>query len=359
MRSVQPRFALLLAALLCFAAGTAVAQGIPATLTHHGHLMNGDEPFNDTLMVRFILYPIGGQDAVFTEEQEVVFSNGFYSAILGDDSTNTFPDTLFDVGPLELEITIISGTDEFVLSPRQQLTAVPYAYIAYGTNGGPVIASQIDVRAEDGTRTPVVTSDGSWIGRALDGASIADNAITSTHILDRSIEGLDIQQGAIGNDHLKTESVTASTVANLNITTDKIANGAVTGLKVANDAIQAFHIQDGSVSSADIQNNSIVATDIRTHGGIYAHKTDLGIESTTKSILNARRIEVTATCKDANDLPLQGFCSTTSNTSNMVVGTAAANWSSNTAAAEFTCSYYNTSGATQDITAQIACIEVD
>ncbi len=109
----------------------------------------------------FRLYDAAEDGSVlWSESYDVDLINGYYSLILGaDELLNPLEDSLLRDNDLFLELTV--GDDE-ALSPRQALTAVPYARLA-GTatsvNGGTVNTSEIRI---DGAM--VVDTSGNWVG---------------------------------------------------------------------------------------------------------------------------------------------------------------------------------------------------
>ena len=116
---------LLLTALLAILAFPLVASGVPAFLTHQGHILeSNNSPVTGSANVTFELYPNAtGGSAMWTQTIATTFDNGFYSVVLGP-GTPTLSEDLFDASVLYLGITL-EGQDEF--APRSQLTSVPYA----------------------------------------------------------------------------------------------------------------------------------------------------------------------------------------------------------------------------------------
>ena len=105
-------------------------------------------------MVRF------PNNSLWGENINVLFTNGYYSAILGSDTSNPLDSTLLEQDPLYLEIQIDT---EPPMVPRNKLTSLPYAKradVATNVEGGTVNASQISING-----TVVVDGDGTFVGQ--------------------------------------------------------------------------------------------------------------------------------------------------------------------------------------------------
>ena len=101
------------------------ASGVPAFLTHQGHILgSNNSPVTGSSNVAFKLYTNAtGGSAAWTQTIAVTFDNGFYSVVLGP-GTPTLNAELFDASALYLGITL-EGQEEF--APRHRITSVPYA----------------------------------------------------------------------------------------------------------------------------------------------------------------------------------------------------------------------------------------
>lgn len=177
------RLLLLCGLVINFFSGTAFA--VPATLTFQGHVTGADTtPMGGVVSVTFQLYSQQENgSALWSEELDITFDNGFYSVTLGDFSADDFEgDSLY------LGVTL-DGQDEF--APRVKITSVPYALRAEA-------ADSVDgeVIAQDGLTvgsTPVIDGDGNWIGP--DVANLDGNAINS-HMEGLSSLGIGTVPGA-------------------------------------------------------------------------------------------------------------------------------------------------------------------
>lgn len=120
--------------------GLAVAA-VPTTMTQQGRLLTEDgAPVTGSKSIRFIIYdaPTGGA-ILWESDVEVTFDEtGFYTAVLGD-NTNPLDAMVFAEGAAYLTMAVDGGAE---MSPRQPVTAVPYAQVA-----GSVAPGSIDADA--------------------------------------------------------------------------------------------------------------------------------------------------------------------------------------------------------------------
>ena len=137
------------------------AWAVPAKFTQQGRLLDlNGQPLTGTHALFFALYDAetGGVEEWF-EYHSTVFDNGYYTVSLGEQIP--LDEALFSGASLWLEISV----DGTVLSPRQEVAAVPWALRASSAesiDGGAVDASRISI---DGSE--VINSSGAWVGPAL------------------------------------------------------------------------------------------------------------------------------------------------------------------------------------------------
>ena len=99
---------------------------------------------------------------MWSESLTALFDNGFYTVVLGSDTSNPLDSTLLDLEPLYLEMQLDSDSP---FLPRQKLNAQLYARHAdqaTSLNGGNVNATQIQVGG-----SVVIDSNGSWVGPTI------------------------------------------------------------------------------------------------------------------------------------------------------------------------------------------------
>ncbi len=128
----------------------ATALAIPMQLTHQGRLFdNTGGALDGSHDVSLTLYdaPSTGTN-LWSETQTVTFDNGYYTLMLGADSSNALDASTFDGDSVFLGIAIDSGPE---LPGRAQLVSVPYAYralnadTAVNLSGGVVDATEIRI----------------------------------------------------------------------------------------------------------------------------------------------------------------------------------------------------------------------
>ncbi len=153
-----------------------VAAAAPDTLVHSGRLLDTfGEPVNNTVSTRFDLYD--GTTSIWDQTMDVVFQDGYYSAVLGTGAQELPAAALLDT--LEVQVTV--GGD--VLT-RQELHASPLAMSVNGavrlsTTAGTCDSNNIGGMQLSGTQFQFC--DGTtWRTVAVDPAS----SIATTDIAD-------------------------------------------------------------------------------------------------------------------------------------------------------------------------------
>ena len=113
---------------LTFASVSAWAQpvAVPQLLGYQGRLLHADgTPASGLVAMRFALFDDpGGGTALWSEDQSVAMTDGFYSTFLG--SVTPIPDGVLGAAELHLEVSV-DGTP---LEPRQRVGSVAYARVA-------------------------------------------------------------------------------------------------------------------------------------------------------------------------------------------------------------------------------------
>jgi hypothetical protein len=115
------------------------AAQVPAKLAYQGRLVKADgTPQSGTLTVTFSIFdaPTGGT-RLWTEDQVLAFTNGFYATVLGE--VTPLPGSVFS-GP-ERHVELVIGGN--ALAPRQRIVSVPYALQAQSVVRGTITAGGI------------------------------------------------------------------------------------------------------------------------------------------------------------------------------------------------------------------------
>lgn len=144
----------LIIAAIALAATTADADA-PTLLTQQGRLFGIDDaPVSGELTMKYALYttPSGGTP-LWTETQTVSLDEGYFVAHLG--KTTPLDLAAFNGQALYLGVTI---NDDQEMTPREQLTSVPYALVASDAIGA-IHPKSITVGG-----TKVVDETGKWVG---------------------------------------------------------------------------------------------------------------------------------------------------------------------------------------------------
>jgi hypothetical protein len=132
---------------------TAFAQG--TAFTYQGRLNDGGTPANGSYDVTFALYSVSSGDSAIAgpiTNSAVAVLNGLFTATL--DFGANFPGA---DRWLEIAVRPENTGDFITLSPRQQLTATPYAIMAGDVTGGNVARLNVPNTAEQATGHPIVT----------------------------------------------------------------------------------------------------------------------------------------------------------------------------------------------------------
>jgi hypothetical protein len=124
----------------------ALAIAAPTTLTSQGRLIDtAGSPINGDRTLTFSLYTdeAGSSAALWSENNPVSVTDGYYSVVLGDDSA--FPSSVLNATSLYLGISVDSAAD---LRPREAVTSSLFAMradTAVNVDGGTVNATEITV----------------------------------------------------------------------------------------------------------------------------------------------------------------------------------------------------------------------
>ena len=150
------------AALFALVTVVSVAVALPALanpmkLSQQGRLVDDSgAPLQGAHQISFRLYDDSSEGSVlWSESRSLDLNNGFYSTVLGDQST--LDETLFG-GSVWLELVV----DGEVLSPRHQVVSVPTALratVAEHLEGGVVDATEVWVGGQQ-----VIDDTGAWVG---------------------------------------------------------------------------------------------------------------------------------------------------------------------------------------------------
>ncbi len=186
-------FALLLWLLLpVVVVNTAQAQTPPTAFTYQGRLTDAGAPANGTYDLQFTLYDNGGAPVGSpVVREDVAVANGIFTVQL-DFGTNVF--TSGQASSLEIGVRAGTSTGAFtVLSPRQPITASPYAVQTLNATqlGGVAATSYVQTGGGSGTTDTIPV----WTG----GGTLGNSVITQSAAGVQLPNGVQLGVGAQGN----------------------------------------------------------------------------------------------------------------------------------------------------------------
>ncbi len=211
------------------------AWAIPTTMRFQGRLTDSQgRPITGTPQVRFEIFNAasGGTSVWGPSPYLSVNSNdaGLFSV---DIDVGPSGGTVFSsAGDLYLQVTVKAGTggQDQVLSPRQHLSNVPYAFFSQ-------VASSATTA---GTANSV--SDNS-----ISTAKIQDNAVTSSKIADGTIAGPDLASNAVSSTKIADGSVQGADIADQTIANNNLTDGTITLAKLNPASFDGLLVPPGAV----------------------------------------------------------------------------------------------------------------
>jgi hypothetical protein len=134
--------------------------------------------------------------------------------------TLDFGDTSFGGSPRWLEIAVRPGasTNGYAkLSPRQPITATPYAIQSASAGSAEFLSGTISAAQLTGTISPNQIGAGT-----ITGDKLANGAVTSSHLAPGAVTSAALANGAVGSNHLSAGAVTTTALADNAITAGKV-----------------------------------------------------------------------------------------------------------------------------------------
>lgn len=181
-RRVRLGQGLLLAALAMVGLSPAsVVASVPTGITQQGRVLDADgNAVSGDVTIVFTAYDAATDGkSLWTETQTITLDEGYFSARLGEDADNAFPDDFFDGSVRYIGITI--GSDD-ELTPRERIASVPYAYHANEVTGdihpASVTVGGVEVISKTGT-IPVARINGKLPATQLTGFSSLLSTVTT------------------------------------------------------------------------------------------------------------------------------------------------------------------------------------
>lgn len=257
----------------------------PSVISYQGYLEDDlGQPLEGTVDLAFGLYAASSGGTALWEEAQtnVAVSGGYFSVHLGSMTPLNAAD--FDAPTRYLQVSVDSGSGPVVM-PRQQFTAVPYAYQAEQASSVPWSGIS-DVPAGVGAvanRLIVAQSGGDFTSVAAALNSITDAAVDNPYVV-QVMPGEYMEsnlvvvkeyvhlQGAGPNATIIVSSRTGSSPNNAAATVDLLDNGRISDLTVINEGTGTYGIALYSAeTSRDAEVDNVVARAIGVGGtGHYA-----------------------------------------------------------------------------------------
>jgi trimeric autotransporter adhesin len=257
------------ALLAVLVTGPVFATLLGSSISVQGVLSANGQPADGVYDLRITPYPdpaLGPELAPAIELDNVFFLEGAFTARVD------FGRSLFLGDEVYFEIAIRPGTgggDYEVLSPRQLVTAAPYAM-------KPAAASVTDLElAMDAVGSPQIL-DGS-----VRSAELADAAVSSQKLVDGAVTSSKLGDGAVGTTKLSDAAVTTSKIDSGAVATAALADAAVTQSKLAPDSVDSVRIVDGSIAAADLQPGLLALPSWNLNGNALTSGQFLGTTNAT------------------------------------------------------------------------------
>ncbi|MBI5597445.1 MAG: hypothetical protein HY928_15255, partial [Elusimicrobia bacterium] len=275
----------MLAGLLAGLLAQAAQASTPSLMTYQGRLKESGAPVTGTRKVNIYLCDaLAGPTCTATGEQDVAVVNSLFR------TTFTVPAAInLENGTWYMEVRLGLG-GATILTPREQLTAAPYAMVAAsatsvaasavrdGTLGAGVIfsgnagtasalaANPSDCAANQFANAIAASGDLTCAGLSdadvpdtitINGASITAGSVGSGKLTDGAVTMVKIQDGAVTSAKLALSGVATANIEDGAVTTAKIGDASVSSTKLTLNAVGAGHLQDGAVFGAKILDGGV------------------------------------------------------------------------------------------------------
>ena len=145
------------------------------------------------------------------------------------------------------------------------------------------------------------------------------------------------------------------------VDTAALQDNAVTQSKLADNSVGTSQIQNNTVTSSDIRDGTIQPVDVTANNTLLSKSGIYLVGGNIANMPGMSNAGATASCADANDVPIAYFCIVLTTLNSVVLrNTSQQFWDSDAEAASVTCSYRNNAQSLgADVQAEIACMTVD
>jgi hypothetical protein len=144
---------------------------------------------------------------------------------------------------------------------------------------------------------------------AVNGNKLADNAVTSTHVVDGAIASIDIQDNTIATIDIADDAVNGAKLADNSVTTTHIVDETIASADILNGSIATIDIADKAVTVAKIQqgtSNQLLATDATGANAVWVDRTTLPIAGDVTGTLAATTVTAVQGRNVSNAAPSTG-----------------------------------------------------
>ena len=225
--------------------------------------INGKPLFQKAISVRFTITK-GLNGSIQWEETHTTTTDryGLFTVVIGAgiQTGNGAYTRLLDIPWIDadqfLKVEISTKNDgNYILVSNQQFMTVPYSFYT-------------DDIADDAITTSKIL-DSAILNRdvhtgAVDSRTIFDSAIVNPDIHTGAVDSRTVLDSAIVNEDIKTGAVDSRTLLDETILAADIATGAVATAEILDETILAGDIAAGAVTSSEILDETIAAADLDT-----------------------------------------------------------------------------------------------
>ena len=261
--------------------GLGLLRAAPDFITIQGRLTDKNgAPISGTPMVRFELFDsVSGGTSLWSDEKSVPSNSaGLFSTELGPFTNPSFFSTH---NHYYLEISVRGVSNWQTLSPRKQLSTVPFSFNAHHAKTSDQAALATDIvddsisnqKIKDGAVTQTKIAPNS-IGTAeiqdgsISSLKLSPNAVESSKIIDESIQSVDLSSYAVRSTNIEDKSIQSIDLATDSITTQHIQDGAIEKSKLALGAVDSDIIANRSVDNIDLKPGLVDPTSIAPGYGL-------------------------------------------------------------------------------------------
>ena len=261
-------------------------------LASNGEAIGAVAAVNRKVIFRIFDAPVAGS-RLWSEQQTVTFSEGEFSALLGQGISASYNglaetprpalDSVFtSAGDTRyLEVLVDNGdgvlnTTDTPISPRQRLTSTAYSFrakfadtIADGAVGSSTLAS--------GSVTQEKMASG-----AVGTTTLIDQSVTQEKLGQGAVKEVNLFNGAVTAEKLASNAIVSSSIADGEVKTADLGDNSVTAVKIGNEAITSGKIKAGEVKEANLGSGAVTSDKIKD-GAISAD--DMGLNSVNLAAL--------------------------------------------------------------------------